>query len=146
MRIREEYQCLLAKGQITASQGFELSRMNPENQDRLFKLIKAGRCSTYNELRAAATGLVEAENQGEMFTMPKPTEQERETLSRLERRIEQVCRILANGFKDGELVVAKKVDPHRAGTIAEELKLIQHHLSQMEKALRQTAAQAELVA
>ncbi len=146
LKLRPEYQDLLAKNQLTPSQCQEMSRLDPENQDRLFRLIKSGKCSSYNALRAAATGLVEAENQGEMFSMPTPTAAEVSALSRLERRIEQVGSILQRGFDDNEIVIARKVDPNRAATIAEQLGLMQRHLSQLEKALRATAAQGELIA
>jgi ParB family chromosome partitioning protein len=146
LKLRPEYQDLLAKGQITPSQATELARLTHENQDRLFRLIKAGKCETYGALRAAANGLVEVESQGEMFAAPKPTEEERRALNRLEARIEQVRKVLAGGFKDGEVVIAKKIAPDRAATIAEEIALIRRHLEQLEKALRSSAAQIELVA
>ncbi|MBI2016542.1 MAG: ParB/RepB/Spo0J family partition protein [Candidatus Rokubacteria bacterium] len=146
LRLRPEYQELLAKGQITPSQATELARLSHPNQDRLFRLIKAGRCETYSALRAAANGLLEAESQGEMFAAPKPSEEERRALGRLEARIEQVRKVLAGGFKDGEVVIARRIAPDRAATMAEELALIRRHLHELEKALRHGAAQAELVA
>jgi len=81
-----------------------------------------------------------------MFAASKPTEEERRTLGRLEARIEQVRKVLAGGFNDGEVVIAKKIAPDRAATIAEELALIRRHLEQLEKALRHSAAQTELMA
>jgi len=146
LKLRPEYLDLLSKGQITPSQATEFARLSHENQDRLFRLVKAGRCETYNSLRAAANGLVEVEQQGEMFDAPKPTEEERRAVGRLEARIEQVRKVLAGGFKDGEVVIAKKIAPDRAATIAEELALIRRHLEQLEKALRHSAAQTELMA
>jgi len=146
LKLRPEYLDLLSKGQITPSQATEFARLSHENQDRLFRLVKAGRCETYNSLRAAANGLVEVEQQGEMFDAPKPTEEERRAVGRLEARIEQVRKVLAGGFKDGEVVIAKKIAPDRAATIAEEIALIRRHLEQLEKALRHSAAQKELMA
>jgi len=64
LRLRPEYLDLFAKGQITPSQATELARLSHQNQDHLFRLMKAGKCETYNSLRAAANGLVEAEQQG----------------------------------------------------------------------------------
>lgn len=145
LALRPEYQDLLAKGQLGHSQAFEMSRLSPANQDRLFRMIRAGQCASYNALRAAANGLVEAEQQGEMFSVPKPTDEERATMSRLEAKIEQVSKILAGGFKDNEVVIAKKIAPDRAATMADHIALMVRSLTALEKSLRQSAAQADLV-
>lgn len=85
LKIRPEYQVLLAKSIITPSQAFEMSRLNPANQDQLLALIKAGKCDTYNRLRATASALLETEQQSEMFDPPKPvTEEERRRMDHLE--------------------------------------------------------------
>jgi len=146
LKLRPEYLDLLAKGQITPSQATELARLSHQNQNRLFRLMMAGRCETYTALRSAANGLVEVQQQGEMFDAPKPSEEEQRAVGRLEARIEQVRRVLAGGFKENEVVIAKKIAPDRAATIAEELALIRRHLEQLEKALRHSAAQTELMA
>jgi ParB family transcriptional regulator, chromosome partitioning protein len=146
LSLREEFQHLFASNQITRSQATELARLSPGNQTRLFQLIKRGKCPTYTALRAAANGLLEAEQQGAMFEAPEPTEEESRALRSIEARIEAVRRAVAAGFQKGELVIARKIAPDRAGVIADELRLIQKHLADMEKALRQSAVQGELAA
>ena len=44
LSLRGEYQDLLARGQIGASQAYELSRLSPANQDVLFRAIRSGQC------------------------------------------------------------------------------------------------------
>lgn len=145
LKLKPEYLDLLAKKQITPSQAFEMSRLESRTQDQLFNLVKAGRCETYNALRASANGLQEVDRQPELFeNLPKPTDEERQSLSRIERRIEWVCHILAGGFKDNDIVIVKKIAPGRAATMAQEICLIRGHLEQLEKALIHSAVQGEI--
>jgi len=48
------------------------------------------------------------------------------------------------GFKDGEIVIARKVSPDRARMMADRLTLIRKHCLHMENQLREAAAQAML--
>lgn len=145
LNLRPEYQDLLRTGQLTPTRGLYMASLTPVNQDRLFSLIKSGRCETHAALSAATSTLLEVENQGEMFSLPKPTKEEQAKLTALERRVDAAAAILAQGFDDNEIVIAKKVDPGKAGQMADQLRLIQMHLAQLEKALRATAAQATLL-
>ena len=140
LRLQETYQALLTAGQITPSQAFEMSRLSPAGQDRLFQLIRVGRCPGYQQLRAAAMGLLEAEQQGEIFADSRPTAADVQRLSRLEALVANVCAILRRGFDENDIVIAKKVDPAEAARLADELRLIQRHLAQLESALRHSAA------
>ena len=146
LALKTDYQDLLAKGHLSPSQSFEMSRLTPQNQDRLFAAIKTGECNSYNRLRATAEGFVAAEAQGSMFgdggmeAEDAPTDEEVQKTKRLEAKVAQVCQILAGGFKNGEVVILKKINPDRAATLADEIKLIQYHLGQLEKTLRSTAA------
>lgn len=145
LKLRPEYQGLLGKGILSPSQGFEMSRLSPSGQDALFRLIGAGACKTYNQLRACADGLLEQEQQSTLFDLPEPpTPEEQAKLTRLESLVESLCKLLGQGFKDGEIVVVKKINPHRAGLMAEQLTLIQGSLAKLEKALRKSAVQLEL--
>ena len=147
LALKPEYQDLFSKGHIGPSQAYEMSRLDQQNQDRLFQAIKSGDCNTYNRLRATAEGFVAAEAQGSMFgaggmeAEDPPTEDEIAATKRLERKVSKVCEILAGGFDNGEVVILQKINPDRAATMADEIKLIQGHLAQLEKALRTTAAQ-----
>ena len=48
------------------------------------------------------------------------------------------------GFKNGELVIAKQVDPDKCGVLAEKLELIATHCNRMAEALGDKAAIAAL--
>lgn len=145
LKLRPDYQDLLAKGVLTPSQAYEMSRLSPPGQDQLLRLIGSGACDTYNRLRACADGLLQAESQSQMFDLPPPpTPEERAKLARLEALVETLCRLLHGSFKDGEVVIVKKVDPYRAGVLADQIKVIQSDLKRIESVLRMTAMQMEI--
>lgn len=146
LRLREEFQDLLAKGHLTPSQAYEMSRLEPRGQDALLREIRAGRCATYNQLRAAADGLVEAAGQAEMFAPPAPvTEEQRCAAASLQSRIDQLVALLSKGFDDGEVAAVKQINPNLAAEYADKLALIQRHVALMEKQLRRVGAAASLI-
>ncbi len=61
LKLRPKYQQLLRAKQLTRNQAYEMSRLEPRNQDVLFRSISTGKLTTYEALRAAATALVEQE-------------------------------------------------------------------------------------
>ena len=66
-----------------------------------------------------------------MFETPKPTEQERETVNRVEHKIEKVIQVLREGFDGNDLVILKRVNPLRANVLADQLALIETAVHQM---------------
>ncbi len=147
LKLRPDYQDLLAKNVLTPSQAYEMSRLSPAGQDELLRLIRSGACDSYNRLRATADDLLQRESQDSLFEpVEPPTAEEQAALSSLERLVEKLCTLLNQSFdtKDG-LVILKKVDPYRTGILADQMKLIQNHLSAIEKALRRASIQTKLV-
>jgi ParB family chromosome partitioning protein len=146
LRLRPEYMALLDRETLTPSQAFELSRLELFEQRALFQMICDGRCDTYAKLRAAADGILAASQQASMFELPPaPTAEELATLSKFERMIERLVGLCNEGIRDNEVVVLKKVDPRRAGTIVQQLGIIRTTLGHMEKALQHSAAQGALL-
>jgi ParB family chromosome partitioning protein len=146
LRLRPEHQRLMEQGHLTPSQAFEMSRLEPPDQDRLLRMIRDGRVDSYTKLRAAADTLLGAASQGALWDLPKPSEAEQRLLSDFERRLEQVVRLIGAGFNDGEIVVLKKINPHRAAEIITELALVKKHVTMLERELQRAATQAELLA
>jgi ParB family transcriptional regulator, chromosome partitioning protein len=143
LKLEPEYRGLLASGNLTPSQAFEMSRLSPRAQTTLFGAIKSGHCTSNSALRASAFALAEAEAQGPLFApLPtEPTQTEIAASSRLERKIDAACEVLSAGFYENECVAARRVDPNKASLYAEKLSLMQRHLGQMERALRAAAVQ-----
>ena len=141
------YQQLLAKGQIGASQAYEMSRLGARGQATLFKAIRRGDCPTYDALRAQATAIVEAESQSAFFDDDEAaavTDDDVAAANRFERKIETVAAMLAAGFRDNEIVAMHKVNPTNAATLADKMALMQRDLKTFEMALRKAAVQLEL--
>lgn len=142
LKLGSDHQALLAKGVITPSQAQEMSRLSPANQDRLLLLIRDGQCDTYNRLRAAASALLETEQQTEMFAKPAPlSEDERKQVGHLEATIERLTRLVGTCIHDGEVVAARKAPADQAQRMAEYLAVMQKDLATIEKALRTAAIQ-----
>jgi len=145
LRLNPPYLDLLEKGHLSPSQGTELARLDPLDQDTLFGLIDSGRCDTYAKLRAAADALLAAANQGGFFEKPKTTAEEAKALSTFEAKIEQIVKLVSSGFKDGEVVVLQKINPHRAGIVATQIGLIGKHLKLIEREIQKVVAQGEII-
>jgi len=144
LRLNPPYLDLLEKGHLSPSQGTELARLDPHDQDTLFGLIRDGRCETYAKLRAAADALIAAASQGGFFEKPKVSAAEAKALSAFEAKIEQIVRMVASGFKDNEVVALHKINPHRAGIVAEQIGLIGKHLKLIEREIQKVVAQGEI--
>ena len=147
LKLDEAYQRLLDKGQIGASQAYEMSRLGERGQATLFKAIRRGDCPSYDALRAQANAIVEVEAQSAFFDddeAPAISEDDVAAANRFERKIDTVAAMLAAGFKDNEIVAVQKVNPTNAATLADKMALMQRDLKALEMALRKAAVQLEL--
>jgi ParB family chromosome partitioning protein len=146
LRLNPPYLDLLEKGHLSPSQGFELARLGPQDQNMLFGLITAGRCDTYAKLRAAADALIHAASQGAFWEeQKKATAEETKALTAFEAKIEQIVKLVTSGFKDNEVVALKKINPHRAGIVAIQIGLIGKHLKLIEREIQKVVAQGEII-
>jgi ParB family chromosome partitioning protein len=147
LRLRPEYQQLLERGQMKPSEGTELARLSPRCQDVLFKAIKEGRCANYNDLRAAATALVQAEAQASLIgdLPPPPTAEERHAARTFEDKVARAAALLRQGIHDNQVVALHKVNPSRASTLADLLAAMQRDIRRIEVALREVAIQQDLL-
>jgi ParB/RepB/Spo0J family partition protein len=147
VELEPQVQRLVRSGQIAMTCGVEISRLPKIQQIAMVKRIGSGKLKGITEIRAAVNTLIERESQTEMLAhVPRANPEEIATVSRMEKKVEQIKAMVASGWKDGECVIARKVGPDRARKIAEELDAIRLHLSRMSKELREAAVQAELVA
>jgi ParB family transcriptional regulator, chromosome partitioning protein len=143
-----EYQALLASGNLKPSEAQEMARLQPRAQAILFAAIRAGRCASYNDLRSAANALVQVEAQFDMMpdAPPPATPEERKLAGGFEAKVEQVAALLRHSISDNEIVATKKVNPHRAGHLADLLGAMQKDIRRIELALREAAIQASFLA
>lgn len=137
LQLRPEYQRLARSGQLRKSQAFEMAQLSPTGQDHLFRAIRRGECPTYEALRSAALVLRDREQQTSLLDpTDEPTANERSLAKGLERRFAQVAAVLRASTVDNEVIAVKKIDPTRAGTLADLIKAIQGDLARIETALR----------
>ncbi len=147
LRLQPEYQQLLASGNLTPSQAYEMSRLSPRGQDTLFRAIKAGSCRTYNDLRACATALLDAEAQVSLVPEAAPVSVEDRRLVRtFESQVGRIADLLRSGIHDNQITALRKVNPHRAAHLADVLAAMQKDLRRIEVALRETAIQQSFLA
>jgi ParB-like chromosome segregation protein Spo0J len=139
LQLQSEYQDALTHGILSPSQAGEMARLSPASQVILFRAIRAGRCKSYAELRSVTQGLLDAENQTEMFLDAKPTDDERRAVHGLEQKIDRVCDVLGAGFEDNDIVILRKVNPLKADVIADKLEVIESSLKKLRLALRAAA-------
>lgn len=146
LKLRSEYQQLIAAGSLRLSEAQEMSRLSERGQDVLFQAIRTGRCGSYNDLRAMATALVDAEKQTSfMDPVEPPTEAEKRSVRSFESMVTQVASMLNRSVRDNEIIALRKVNRDRANTLADMFKAMQSDLRRIEVALRQSAIQTDLL-
>lgn len=140
-----EAQQLVASGQLPITMGWGIAQAEPHHQAKLLRQLAAGRLRTSDEVKHAGIALRDAAAQMDAFgDLPRASEADLETLTKLERKIESLVAMVRSGFKDGECVAARRVSPDRVETMIEQLSLIRKHVLMMEHALRRAAAQSTM--
>lgn len=141
LKLRPNFQAMLERKDLSPSQAYEMSRLSPVGQDRLFALIKAGRCQTYAALRASVSGIAETECRGAPQRRAM-TKAEESAIDRIDGALDHVRSALA----DAGLPLAANVQPDLACTLADKLFVVRRVMDAFEKALRKVAAQGEMAA
>lgn len=147
LNLAPEYIQLFESGNLSSEAVYEISRLKSHaDQSRVIQMIRRGQLQGYNAIRAAVMAIVEGLSQADIFDdAPKATEAETKTVSSMEAKIESVARMVAAGFHENEVVIARKVAPDRARLMADKLALIRKHCLDMENQLRRAAAQGLLL-
>jgi ParB family chromosome partitioning protein len=147
LKLRPEYQDLIASGNLKLTEAYELSRLSPRGQDVLFRAIRTGQCKTPGDLKAAANALFDAEGQGDMMPKPEPvTDEDRRQVRSFEAMVQSMSNLLNASVRDNQITILKKINPDRAGTLADLFAAMQKDLRRIEVALRSAAVQADFLA
>lgn len=139
---------LYESGNFPQEAASEISRLPDHHQQmKVAKLVISGALKGYRAVRDAVDAVIEEKSQVDIFgeTAPRVSDEDVQTINRMERKIEQMALLAAAGWRDGECVVATKVSPDRARVMAEKLRAMQKAIAIMERDLRSAAAQAEIV-
>jgi ParB family chromosome partitioning protein len=146
LKLKPDYQEYLAKGLLSPTQAFYLAKTPFEYQDSFWQMIRSGRADN-NSLAVIAQSFVDAANQTEMFAECKVSAEEMRAINTLENNIDKMFGIVSKFFnKDGEVDILKKIDPSRAGSVADKIKMICRSMQSAEKLLREPAAQQQVMA
>ncbi|MGE3646574.1 MAG: ParB/RepB/Spo0J family partition protein [Beijerinckiaceae bacterium] len=140
---------LFESGNLDRQQAFEISRLeNEADQTRIVQMIAKGQLTGWKAVRAAVEAIVEGKTQQDIFgdSAPRVSDEEAEALNAMEAKIERMATLAAAGWKDGECVVATKVSPDRALTMADKIKHMRVALARMESQLRAATAEVQVVA
>lgn len=136
---------LLETDQLDRQQALEIARL-PDHADqiKLLRMVNAGKLIGWKAVRNAVEAILNPA--GEAFDLfgagaPKATAADVAMLSAMERKVQSVAAMVGSGWKDGECIVALRVDRDRAGRVADQIAAIQKALRVMERELRNTAAQ-----
>jgi ParB family chromosome partitioning protein len=147
LNLEPEIQTLLDGGAITLNAASEIAKLSPLDQTRVTRRISSGQLRTDSEVGAAVQAILDKLSQADIFgDAGRPSEEEVATVNRMEAKIDAVAKMVAAGWKDGECVIIRKVDPGKAALLADQLAAIRKHLHTMEHDLRRVAAQAEILA
>ena len=147
LKLREEYQGLLASGNLKPSEAAYMTKLSPRGQDTLFNAIRTGSCKSWSDLRVNTAALVDAEAQLTLMpdAPPAPTKADRDAANAFEAHVERIAALLRSGIQENQIVAVRKTSPHRAGTLADLLAVMQTDLRRIEVALRSVAIQASFL-
>jgi ParB family chromosome partitioning protein len=144
LNLLPEYQEALRCGIISHAQAIEMSRLNPENQQRLFDLIKAGKAQDPTKLRSLAGSLLNREQQGVMF-IAEPTEQERKVLNKYDRIVGAILKLVENSLNSEDLSLLKTVLASNLSLNIDRLDLIIKHLHKIKAAMVEAQGAQEVL-
>jgi ParB family chromosome partitioning protein len=148
LNLAPEPRKLFEAGQLDRQQALELSRLDaPRDQTRVLRLINRGDLNGWKAVRNAVDAINTGMTQADIFgpVAPKPKAEDVATLTAMEKKIEQVIAMVGHGWKNGECIVAAKVNLDRAKLMADRLAAIQKALRIMERELRNVTAQGQIV-
>lgn len=148
LNLDETIQTLVDSGQFPLGHANYLVDLPRADQVNIVRLFSAGKLKDWSGVRAAAQSVRDRIEQGGMFDDEKRTEPSKDdiaAMNRMERTVERIVSSIAGGFKDGEFVAAKTVDPNRADKLADMLAAASRTIRSMEADLRQAHARAQLV-
>ena len=143
LNLAPKFQDALTFGIITPSQGFELSRLSDaEDQEVVFRKIKAGELPTYNHLRRFVTAIVDSKKDKVLFAMPK--KQDLEIVSRWEKTLDAVTGLIVKSFSPEDCKVLARVCQGNAQVNLMKIDLIIKHLNLVKKAMLENASRQEV--
>jgi len=145
LNLRPRYQEAFEKAWISHSQATHLSKLEPLDQDALFRAIRDGKCDTEEKLKAVWNALVEAHQQPAMFEARGLDQEEQAIADKYGKLLDRVTTLLRQSFKDEDLTILKRALQGDVDANIERVELIIQHLGKIKKALQGQAATQLLI-
>ncbi|MBZ9683253.1 ParB/RepB/Spo0J family partition protein [Mesorhizobium sp. CO1-1-2] len=148
LNLDETIQSLVDSNQFPLGHANYLVDLPKHDQVQIVKLFTSGKLKDWSGVRAAAQSARDRIQQGGMFDdekRPEPTKDDIAAMGRMEKTVERIITAIAGGFKDGECVALKSVDPTKADKWADTLAAASRTIRTMEAQLRESHARAMLV-
>lgn len=146
LNLRPEIQQLVETGNLASSIAWGIAQAPPQFQMNMLRDHQSGKLKTQEQVRHAGMAIREACAQTDIFAKaPKASKRDVEKLHGLEAKIRSVSSVVQDGFEDGEVVAAQRVNPGRVLKLADECALIRRHLQIMEHDLRKAGIQGEIM-
>lgn len=146
LNLEPEHQKLVDQGAISLNAAQEIAKLAPNDQTKVIQMINRGQIKTDQQVTAAVTTILSKLSQNDFFgDSNKASEKDARTIRSMEAKISQVEKMVSSGWRNGECITASKVSLDRVGHMADKIGAIRKALSHMERNLRSTQTQAELV-
>jgi ParB family chromosome partitioning protein len=94
LSLAPEYRDMVAKGSLGASEGYEIARVPASKQHIVYGKMQRGELNTYNKLYAFVQGMINIENQSEIFALAPMSEDERESVETFSGLIANIERFI----------------------------------------------------
>lgn len=148
LNLDETIQSLVDSNQFPLGHANYLVDLPKRDQLQIVKLFTSGKLKDWSGVRAAAQSARDREEQGGMFDSEQraePSKDDIAAMSRMERTVERIITAISGGFKDGECIALKSVDPTKADKWADTLAAASRTIRTMEAQLRQAHARSVLM-
>ena len=148
LNLDETIQKLVDANQFPLGHANDLVDLPKADQVNIVKLFSSGKLKDWASIKAAAQAVRDRIEQGGMFddeNWPEPSKDDMAALSRMEKMAERIVSAITSGFKDGEFVAIKSVDPNKAEKMADTLAAASRTLRSMEAQLRGAHARTMLM-
>jgi len=146
LNLTPEIRKMVAGEQLDKQQAMEIARLPHREQTRIVQMINRRELVGWKAVRNAVEAILHSQTQADIFgNAGKPGPKDVAELKAMELKIARIVALVAAGWKDGQCIVAARVDPDRAALMGEQLANIRKAIIVMERELQNVTAQAKIV-
>jgi ParB family transcriptional regulator, chromosome partitioning protein len=139
---------LFEDGHLSYEAAFHICKLpSAADQIKIARLVNSGALKRDKDIEAAVGTILNPTGENDLFGAAAPAVDDKDVqaVNRMEAKIEEMARMAATGWREGECVVATRVSRDRARLMADKLRQMQKALAIMERELRDAGAQAAVL-